>query len=169
MVSLAVAPLLFCLFTVIYAQQNGKSLTDALNGQTNASEFATLLNTYGDLYANLSFQQDITLLVPSNDAFAKIPYMQLLNSAFEANQSDVVRAVLEYHVLPGLHPANSFNGSFSFVPTWLQNSSYTNVTGGAVIGGVQQAGNLDVFVTGLGSRSTLTTGVKLPLPTISAP
>ncbi|KAI4159907.1 MAG: hypothetical protein L6R39_000283 [Caloplaca ligustica] len=138
------------------AQQGTKDLTQLLESNKNLSEFTTLLTSYGDIYANLSFQSEVTILAPNNDAFNKIPYSSL-GPAFEANQSQIVRAVLQYHILPGLHPSGSYNGTFSFDKTWLQNTSYTNVTGGQAVGGVQQAGDVNVFTSGMGTRSTLVT------------
>jgi len=150
------------LASLTLAQQKPVDLTELLNDQKNLSEFTTLLTQqYGDIYANLSFQNDVTILAPSNDAFAKIPYTTL-GPAFQSNQSDIIRSVLEYHIIPGLHPADSYNGSLKFTPTWLNNKTYTNVTGGQVVGGVQQAGNVNVFTSGMGSRSTLMQAVSLP-------
>ena len=144
-----------------FAQDKPKDLTELLNDQKNLTDFTTLLTKqYADVYANLSYQTEVTILAPSNEAFAKIPYSSL-HSAFENNRSDVIRAVLQYHILPGIHRADSYNGSFSFTPSWLSNNNYTNVTGGQVVGGVQQAGNVNVFTSGLGSRSTLTQAVSL--------
>ncbi|KAI4245989.1 MAG: hypothetical protein L6R40_002205 [Gallowayella cf. fulva] len=150
-------PLIACLsFTTLALAQAGttKDLTQLLQSNENLTEFTTLLTSYGDIYANLSFQSDVTILAPNNEAFNKIPYSSL-GPAFENNQSQIVRAVLQYHILPGRHPAAAYNGSFSFDKTWLQHSNYTNVTGGQVVGGVQQAGNVNVFTSGLGTRSTL--------------
>ncbi|KAL8927421.1 MAG: hypothetical protein Q9172_001352 [Xanthocarpia lactea] len=151
-------PLVACLsFTIlVLAQNESKDLTQLLQSNKNLSEFTTLLTSYGDIYANLSFQSDITILAPNNEAFNKIPYSSL-GPAFKANQSQIVRSILQYHIIPGLHPAGAYNGSFTFDQTWLQNTSYTNVTRGQVIGGVQQAGNVNVFTSGLGTRSTLVT------------
>ena len=137
-----------------FAQNKSQDLTQLLQGNKNLTEFTKLLLSYGDIYANLSFQQDITILVPNNGAFNKIPYSSL-GSAFENNRSDIVRSVLQYHILPGLHPTDSYNGSFAFTPTWLYNDTFTNVTGGQNVGGVAQAGGVNVFTSGLGSRSTL--------------
>lgn len=140
------------------AQQGTKDLTELLQSNENLTEFTTLLTSYGDIYANLSFQSEVTILTPNNDAFNKIPYSSL-GPAFEANQSQIVRSILQYHILPGLHPSESYNGTFAFDPTWLQNTSYTNVTGGQMVGGVQQAGPVNVFTSGMGTRSTLVTPV----------
>ena len=140
------------------AQQGTQDLTQLLESNKNLSEFTTLLTSYGDIYANLSFQTGVTILAPNNDAFNKIPYSSL-GPAFEANQSQIVRSVLQYHILPGLHPSDSYNSTFTFDKTWLQNASDTNVTGGQVVGAVQQAGPVNVFTSGLGTRSTLVTPV----------
>ena len=145
--------------SVTLAQQKPVDLTELLNDQKNLTEFTTLLTKqYGDIYANLSFQNEVTILAPNNAAFAKIPY-STLGPAFEANQSNIVRSVLQYHILPGLHPVGSYNGTFSFNPTWLSNETYTNVTGGQVVGGVQQAGDVNIYTSGMGSRSTVVQAV----------
>lgn len=155
-----VSPLLASLAYLTHAQQKPVDLTELLNDQKNLTEFTTLLTTqYGDIYANLSFQNDVTILAPNNDAFAKIPY-STLGPAFQSNQSNTIRSVLEYHIIPGLHPADSYNGSFQFTPTWLNDKTYTNVTGGQVVGGVQQAGNVNIYTSGMGSRSTLVQAVS---------
>ena len=137
-----------------------KDLTTLLEGNKNLTQFTKLLTSYGDIYANLSFQQDVTVLAPSNAAFNKIPYSSL-NSAFQNNQRDIIRSILQYHILPSVQTSESYNGSFKFTPTWLYNQSVTNITGGQVVGGVAQAGNVNIFTSGLGSRSTLIEKVSL--------
>lgn len=142
-------------FAITFAQDKLPSLTELLNSQQNLSDFSALLTSYEDIYANLSSQQNITIFAPSNDAFVKLPY-QVLGPAFATNNSDAIRELLEYHVAPDLYPSDSFNGTFKFLPTLLNNQTYENVTGGQMIAGVQQAGKVWVVVSGLGSRSTLT-------------
>lgn len=46
-------------------------------------------------------------------------------------------------------------GAPVFIPTLLTNAEYTNVTGGQNVENVKQAGDVVVFVSGQGSRSTL--------------
>lgn len=150
--------LLPSLALAVLAQQQTQDLTQLLNGNKNITQFAALIESFGDVYANLSFQKDITVLAPSDDAFQKIPNSPI-GSIFANNDSDAIRAILEYHVLPGMHSSSSFNSSFSFLPSWLLNSTYTNVTGGQVVSGVQQSPNVDVFVSGVGSRTQITTPV----------
>ncbi|MCJ1465644.1 hypothetical protein MMC07_004263 [Pseudocyphellaria aurata] len=138
------------------AQKQLQDLTQVLGDDPNLSQFTALLTSsaFGSLYANLSFQQDITILVPNDDAFSKIENSQI-GDAFKYNQSDAIRAILQYHVIPGVHRSNSYNGSFQFNPTWLNDPKYDNVTGGQVVGGVLQSGDLNVFISGYGSRTTV--------------
>lgn len=154
---------LTALFCTTLAQQKLQDLTEVLSNNSDVSQFTSLLTSsvYGDLYANLSFQQDITILVPNDDAFSKIENSQI-GDAFKNNQTDAIRAILQYHVIPGIHRSNSYNGSFQFNPTWLKNPTYSNVTGGQVVGGVLQSGDLNVFTSGYGSRSTVVQPVCLP-------
>lgn len=162
---------LFAAVAVGQQQQPQLDLTQFLKNQTNLTEFNTLVQNYGDIYATLSFSKDITIFAPSDSAFQKIPYSSL-GGAFEANNSDIVREVLKYHIINGTHSSGSFNGSFKFLPTFMNNQSYSNVTGGQRVGVVQQAGNDIVLVSGLGSRSSLTTRVlpsSIPNPSIERP
>ena len=148
-------------------QPQDLTLTQFLKNQKNLTEFNTLVQNYGDIYAALSFSKDLTIFAPSDAAFQKIPYSSL-GGAFTTNDSAVIREVLKYHIINGTHPSGSFTGSFQFLPTWLNNQSYSNVTGGQTVGVVQQAGNNIVCISGLGSRSSLTNKVCFPQPVSGA-
>lgn len=101
------------------------------------------------------------ILAPNNDAFDKIPYTQL-NSAFENNDQDTIVNVLSYHILQGQKmAAQLIPGTPVFLPTLLNDAEWSNVTGGQVVQNVKQAGDVVVFVSGQGSRSTLTQAVSL--------
>lgn len=143
-----------CFSAIPLVQAQRLTLAQALNNNANLSNFASLLTSYGEIYANLTFQQGITIFAPSNDAFVKLPY-QSLGQAISTNNTEVVRALLSYTVGAGVYPVNAFNTSFRFIPTLLDNAIYSNVTGGSTIGGVLQAGNTFILVSGLGSRSTV--------------
>lgn len=154
------------LICITLAQEKLKYLTDVLEANSDVSQFTSLLTSsaFGDLYANISFQQDITILVPNDDAFSKIENSQI-GDAFKYNRSDAIRAILQYHVIPGIHRSDSYNGTFQFNPTWLDNPKYDNVTGGQAVGGVLQSGDLNIFTSGYGSRSTvIETVCHPPLP-----
>lgn len=99
----------------------------------------------------------ITILAPNNAAFAKFLADPANKAA--AGQSDVVAAILEYHVLNGSFPASKFTKEAQFVPTLLTNQSYTRVTGGQVVQ-VALDGSKAVVTTGLKEKSTTTMTVS---------
>jgi transforming growth factor-beta-induced protein len=97
----------------------------------------------------------VQILAPNNDAFNKIPYSSL-NDAFKSNDQDVITNVLEYHILQGTRLAKDLvPGTPTFIPTLLTSHEWNNVTGGQRVENVKQAGDVVVFVSGQGSRSTL--------------
>ncbi|KAI9815564.1 MAG: hypothetical protein M1827_002698 [Pycnora praestabilis] len=156
---LTLISILASLAVTTFAQQQGQpqmDFTQAIASNANLTNFTALIKDYGDIYATLSFTSDITILAPSNDAFAKISYSSL-GPAFANNETDEIRALLYYHVVNGTYTAAQFNGTFKFLPTWLNNATYANVTGGQEIAVVEQSPGVVVFISGQGSRSTLTT------------
>ncbi|KAN0119802.1 FAS1 domain containing protein [Hyaloscypha variabilis] len=131
-------------------------LGDLLAGQKNLTTFNALIQKYPEILLQLPSTQGVTILAPNNDAFNKIPYSSL-NSAFKDNNQDVITNVLEYHILQGTRLAASLvPGNPTFIPTFLTSPEWSNVTGGQNVENVRQAGNVVVFVSGQGSRSTLT-------------
>ena len=144
------------LFLHTFAQDKTQTFAQLIQNNTQLSNLTALLNSYPDISKNLSSQQNITIFAPSNDAFAKLPY-QVLGPAFTSNDTDVLNALFQYHVAQGVQPSDSINSTFQFLPTLLNNQTYTNISSGQVIATVRQAGDTFVAVTGLGSRSTLTT------------
>ena len=103
------------------------------------------------------------ILAPSDEAFEKIPYTSL-KLAFENNDETVITNVLSYHILQGTRmAADLVPGTPVFIPTLLTDPLYSSVTGGQRVGNVKQAGNVVVFTSGQGSRSTLVQAVWLSI------
>jgi len=146
--------------TGLVADVTPPSLPSLLRGMPNVSEFTTLLGSpaYSSLFLNLSSNDRnwVTILAPTNEAFAKLPYSSF-GAAFENNDTHVIEEVLRYHVLQGACPTQSHNGTSDFFSTWLDD---TPVTNGQVVGPVQQNGGANVFTSGLGERSTLVYPVR---------
>ncbi|PMD65199.1 fasciclin domain-containing protein [Hyaloscypha bicolor E] len=131
-------------------------LGSLLAGQKNLTTFYALIQKYPEILLQLPSYQGVTVLAPNNDAFNKIPYSSL-NDAFKNNDKDTITNVLEYHILQGTRLAKSLvPGTPTFIPTLLTSPEWSNVTGGQRVENVKQAGDVVVFVSGQGSRSTLT-------------
>jgi transforming growth factor-beta-induced protein len=115
----------------------------------------------------LTAAKDITILAPSNDAFAS--FVQNPENKAAASDSATLMAVLEYHVLKGMHMASTFTSTMHFLPTMLgassnmtmdpsmmSNMSLSSVTGGQVVGAMK-IGDMVEIMSGLKETSMVQT------------
>jgi transforming growth factor-beta-induced protein len=136
------------------AQSSAPSLEDVVADTDNLTSFSQLLATdFSDLVANLSSQQQpqqfVTLLAPSDNAFERLGS----SSIFGDNSTDAIGNFLNYHVIPGNHPAATVTQAFSFFSTRLVENAYNNVTGGQRVGFVKQGNSEIIVISGGGTRS----------------
>ncbi len=139
------------------------NLTAALSSRPELSNLTQTLGLFSDLVAGLSMTPNITLLAPSNDAFA-----ELMKSPMAAalNDTSLIQAVLQYHVLNGTYYSANVTKTPAFIPTALMNTSYTNVTDGQVVEAVMMNGKVMIF-SGLLTNSTVTAAVSgFPRPSL---
>ncbi|KAJ9649372.1 hypothetical protein H2201_006590 [Coniosporium apollinis] len=124
--------------------QQMMNLTATLASNNATSNLTTFFGLFPELTRTLDNAQNITLLAPSNEAIGA-----LLEAQPELQQeTDLLRAVLQYHVLNGTYLSSAITNTSTFVPTLLTNQSYTNVTGGQVVQAVNVGGNV-TFYSGL--------------------
>ena len=133
------------------------NLTATLMSNADLTNLTSYVSLFPDLLTTLSMATNITILAPSNEAFAAF-----LNSsagmAVTLNDTAAIQAILSYHVLNGTYPASSIMSTPAFVPTLLNNPSYSNVTGGQVVEAVTQGSSVEIY-SGLLANSTVTTPV----------
>ncbi|KAL9104363.1 MAG: hypothetical protein Q9187_008912 [Circinaria calcarea] len=138
------------------ATVSGQSLTSVLGNNTELSNLTSLVPP--SILSTLLTAQNITILAPSNAAFAK-----LINSpagaALAANDTAAIQALLMYHVLNGTYYASAINSTPTFPPTMLSDTAYTNVTGGQRVEAIAQGNNV-TFFSGLLQNSTVTQAVS---------
>ena len=96
------------------------------------TNLTTYVSLFPDLLTQLSMATNVTILAPSNEAFAAF-LNSSVGAALATNDTAAIEAVLMYHVLNGTHPAASIMSTPAFVPTMLTNTVYANVTGGQVV------------------------------------
>lgn len=106
----------------------------------------------------------VTILVPNDEAFAKIPYEYAsLNDAFTNNDTSYITNLIQYHILQGSKTASELTpGTPVFIPTLLTSSNFTNVTGGQRVENIKQGGDVVLVVSGKGTRSTVVETVSPP-------
>lgn len=109
---------------------SAQSLTDVLGGMSDLSNLTTFLGLYPDIASTIGGMTNVTLLAPSNQAFTTA-----LNSstgaAINASNTDVINALLSYHVLNGTYA--NFTTRPQFIQTGLMPGMYANVTGGQYV------------------------------------
>jgi len=142
--------------SAVLAQSNGSapSLAQALNSSAQLTSLSGVLALpgLGSLVQSLSSAQNVTILAPSNEAFASVGNETL--SALTSNEG-LLTALLQYHVLNGSILSSAITNQSQFVPTLLTNELFTNVTGGQVVEAVASDGNV-TFFSGLLSNSSVT-------------
>lgn len=146
--------------SAVLAQTNSTApnLAQALNSSTQLTSLSGLLALPGlaQLVESLSSAQNITILAPSNEAFASVGNATL--GALTSNEG-LVTALLQYHVLNGSILSSAITNTSQFVPTLLTNELFTNVTGGQVVEAVASGGNV-TFFSGLLSNSSVVQAVS---------
>jgi uncharacterized surface protein with fasciclin (FAS1) repeats len=105
--------------------QNTPSLLQALNSSSDLSQLSTVLALTPQLVDTLGNASNITILAPSNAAFAKIDNATL---AGLAQNTGLLTAILQYHVLNGVVYGSQVTNTSAFVPTLLTNPLFTNVS-----------------------------------------
>ncbi|KAH8661558.1 FAS1 domain-containing protein, partial [Tricladium varicosporioides] len=109
-----------------------------------------LLQTQPALLNSLSNATNITILAPSNDALTA--FLQSSAGVVAANNSALVAALLQYHILQGTY--YNFTTRPQFVPTLLNSATYANVTGGQRIEAIRNGTNTTIY-SGFVERSAV--------------
>lgn len=128
-----------------------------LTDNDQLSNLTTFLGLAPELLQALSNATNITILAPSNEAFASFANSSL--AADVASDPGLLAAVLQYHVLNGTYTASQITNQSAFIPTMLQNTTYSNVTDGQVVEAIL-IGNETVFYSGLLQNATVTQAVS---------
>ncbi len=114
-------------------QQN--ATLSVLNGFLDQRQ--ELLNTFSNA-------KDITVLAPSNNALNSLS-SDMVNKV--STDPTFLTALLKYHVLNGTYYTSNFTGASNslFIPTFMNETTYTNVTGGQrMVSSVNSNGDLQL-------------------------
>lgn len=90
------------------------------------------------------------MLAPSDSAFSTY-----VATGGSVEDTGVLQALLEYHILQGLHPSLSFDATPQFLPSILTDRTYTNVTGGQVVEVSSHNGEVSIY-SALKAKSKIT-------------
>ena len=141
-----------------------KNLTAVLESDPNLSNLTSYLGFYPSVVQSLMNITNVTLLAPTNDAFAKLT-AEL--GGVLPNDTSLINAIFSYHILDGQYLSSNFSSTAKFIPSKLVDPTYTSLTGGQVVEGLA-SGKSVVFYSGLLQNSTVTQAVSLkPLSSCS--
>ena len=135
-----------------YAQT--PSLTAALSSSPDLSNLTSVLTSFPGFTASLANATNVTILAPSNAAFAKLAGSPI-EAAITANDSSAIEALINYHVLNGTYNSSQITSTPSFVPTHLTDPAFANVTGGQRVEAISDGSNV-TFYSGLLTNSSVT-------------
>lgn len=147
----------FAALAATASAQSTMNLTAALGSNPDLSSLTAMIASNPQLLAMLSNATNITILAPSNMAFSK---MSNTSMGGMTNNTNLVQALLSYHVLNGTHSSSSIGNMTSFIPTMLTNPMYANVTGGQRVEALMTGKNV-TFFSGLQANSSVTQAVRL--------
>ncbi|QIW94536.1 hypothetical protein AMS68_000054 [Peltaster fructicola] len=125
-------------------------LGSLLASQPDLSTLLSLVNLAG-LNSTLSTASNITILAPTNDAFAKLDTNGAIAQAAANKDVAAVTAVLSNHVLQGYYAANSTSSVPIFVQTLLKpntsspSSSFSGITNGSYNGLVKNGNGVNII------------------------
>jgi hypothetical protein len=138
-------------------------LAALLRSQDDLSTLLELVSLVPGLTDTLSAASNITIMAPTNKAFAKVPRNEPEGEAIEyRNETIAVAALLANHVFKGVYPSNVITDIPTFAQTLLNDSyitprqPFSNFTGGAYNGLVKNG--KDVCI--LSGEQTISTVVQ---------
>lgn len=131
-------------------------LAAALLSQPDLSDLVGLAGLIPDVVTALAGASNITILAPTNAAFAALSNTSAEGVAVQSRNATAVAALLSNHVIQGLYNSSSIpDRTPAFVQTLLNSSlsngaqPFTNTTGGQYIGVIRNGADVDVISGGL--------------------
>ncbi|KAF6816075.1 fasciclin domain-containing protein [Colletotrichum sojae] len=140
----------------VAAQEN--DLGSVLQSNKNLSTYYNLIKKYPEVLFKLPSYEGVTIVAPSNAAFENIPGTQL-NGIWNDSDPAIAVPILEYHILQGTVSTGALqSGPTALRSSLLQDAAWTNVTGGQNVLVNKQPGDVIVFTSGEGIRTTQVEG-----------
>ena len=144
-----------------------QDLLTLLQSQQDLTTLASAIQQLPQITSFLASASNLTLLLPTNDAFAAVPADSEEGQLISTSSPDGLAAILSYHVLQGTYRSTDFSETPLFVPT-IFNSSFTingeartNVTGGQNVGLVLNGTEATVLSGALASSRVVEADIEV--------
>ncbi|KAH8691514.1 FAS1 domain-containing protein [Talaromyces proteolyticus] len=145
----------FSLLAFLPALVLGQNLTSLLSNTPQLSSLNALLSNYPSVIKTFSNLTNVTILAPSNQALGNYTSNSSTALSVLSSTNQTISDLLTYHILQGKFYASNFSATPKFLPTYLNDSSLSNVTGGQVVEGIVLKNKTYIF-SGLLANSSVT-------------
>lgn len=156
---------LFYLSTILGAVA-AQDLVSVLKSQPDLSTLLGALQKIPESTKTVAAACNITILAPTNDAFACIPSDSAVGKALAAGDAEAITALISYHVLNGTYKSTDFKETPTFANSLLTpaltigGEAVTNVTKGQNAELILN-GTAAEIISGGGAVSTVTQAVSI--------
>lgn len=148
---------------VLASLAGARNLSEALASQNSSlSALNGLLSP--SVLDDFNKVSNITVLAPNNGAIRRF-LDESPGGSISRYGPDVLAAIIRYHILNGTYYTSNLTQANAsvFIPTFLTNSSYANITGGQRVEATTKDGHI-TFTSGLEHNSSVVKSVRTLSP-----
>ncbi|WEW56781.1 hypothetical protein PRK78_002234 [Emydomyces testavorans] len=113
------------------------NFSQTISGIPELSNMSTYISQNTALQSMFDTPSNVTILAPDNAAFGDLVQVQP-NGSVPLSNSSLINGILQYHILKGIFNTSNFTNTSQFIPTLLNDPTFTNVTSGQVVRAVQR-------------------------------
>ena len=120
--------------SVLLPVVSSQSLADAISAFQQLSNFSSLLHSNPHLLPNYNSSQKVTILIPSDTAFAS--YLATTGNSINSLSASTITSIAQYHTLDGIYASKDLNRTTGLlVNTLLKDDAYNhrNTSEGQVV------------------------------------
>ncbi|EEP79688.1 predicted protein [Uncinocarpus reesii 1704] len=113
------------------------NLSETISDIPQLSNMSVYISQNSSLQSMFDTPDNITILAPDNAAFGNLVRVEPNGSVPLGNMS-LISGILQYHIFKGAYKANDFTSKSKFISSFLNDTTFTNVTTGQVVRAVQE-------------------------------
>lgn len=144
------------------AGASSQSFSDVIANQPELTNLSHYMSGVPQLQTIFNDQKNVTILAPNDAAFNSLVSPQYTGPLDALPSARLINAILEYHLLKGTYSSANVSNSPVFIPSYLGDHGYENVSSGQVVEAYSENDKM-YFYSGLATRSEALRKVKLML------
>ncbi|KAK2746840.1 hypothetical protein FQN57_002882 [Myotisia sp. PD_48] len=128
---------------------SSKSFSEEISSISELSTLSDYLNRFPSIKSSFDSRSNATILAPDNDSLPNL-IGDSTNSTEPLPNASSINAILNYHVIKGIHTSEDIDKGATFPHSELNDTGFANVTSGQVVQLVKRSGSNHV-ISGLNS------------------